>query len=167
MENFFKNFSWSVYEGARSESRARPLKLPQPGPLLNIVGRTSDWFVDSLVLCFVTIKNSSWLTGIRWICWHRTKSAKITNGCIIHRKRLSPFLYTIQPFLYLLSLKQLFAYGKAAKRIFCTYGTVIYETTCQSDVRPTIFKRALEGGCKGEIRTAQLGWFPPCCSFLS
>lgn len=38
--------------GGRAPSRepARPLKLPQPGPLLNIVGRTSDWFVDSLVL---------------------------------------------------------------------------------------------------------------------
>ena len=112
------------------------------------------------------------------------------NGCIIHRKRLSPFLYTIQPSLYLLSLKQLFAYWQAAKRIanirltirlkrtftnqivcspestFCAYATVIYETTCQSDVRPTIFKRALEGGCKGETRTAQLGWFPPCFSLL-
>ena len=65
-----------------------------------------------------------------------------------------------------ISMKQLFAYRQAVKRIFCTYGTVIYETTCQSDVRPTIFKRALEGGCKGETRTAQLGWFPPCCSFL-
>lgn len=30
---------------APSREPARPLKLPQPGPLLNIVGRTSDWFV--------------------------------------------------------------------------------------------------------------------------
>ena len=37
---------------APSREPARPLKLPQPGPLLNIVGRTSDWLGDSLVLCF-------------------------------------------------------------------------------------------------------------------
>ena len=84
---------------APSREPARPLKLPQPGPLLNIVGRTSDWFVLE---------------------------------------------------------------GRRSGSAFCAYGTVIYETTCRSDVRPTIFKRALEGGCKGETRTAQLGWFPPC-----
>ena len=36
---------------APSREPARPHKLPQPGPLLNIVGRTSDWLGDSLVLC--------------------------------------------------------------------------------------------------------------------
>lgn len=46
MENFFKILV-EVYMRGRAPSRepARPLKLPQPGPLLNIVGRTSDWFV--------------------------------------------------------------------------------------------------------------------------
>lgn len=82
---------------APSREPARPLKLPQPGPLLNIVGRTSDWFVLE---------------------------------------------------------------GSEAKRIFCAYGTVIYETTCRSDVRPTIFKRALEGGCKGKPGLRNSDGFP-------
>lgn len=43
---------------------------------------------------------------------------------------------------------------------FCAYGTVIYETTCRSDVRPTIFKRALEGGCKGEPGLRNSDGFP-------
>ena len=54
-------------------------------------------------------------------------------------------------------MKQLFAYGKQRSgSAFFAYDTVIYETTCRSDVRPTIFKRALEGEREGNQDCATL-----------
>ena len=84
---------------APSREPARPLKLPQPGPLLNIVGRTSDWFV---------------LEGSE-ADPHSAPMAQLS---------------TRQP-------------------AGLTYA-------------PLYLSVPWKGGCKGETRTAQLGWFPPC-----